>query len=56
MQLSADSETSPADRRRNKDVSVPLAVVYALEDGQILAGRIFWTVPVFLAQVGARGG
>ena len=37
----------------NKDVSVPLAVVYDLKDGQIVAGRVFWTVPVFLAQVGA---
>ena len=39
----------------NKDVDVPLAVVYDLRDGQIVAGRVFWTVPVFLAQVGAMG-
>jgi len=37
----------------NKDVSVPLAVVYDFRDGRISAGRVFWTVPVFLAQVGA---
>jgi steroid delta-isomerase-like uncharacterized protein len=36
-----------------KEVSVPLAVIYDFRDGQILAGRVFWTVPVFLAQVGA---
>jgi steroid delta-isomerase-like uncharacterized protein len=40
----------------NKDVSVPLAVIYDLRDGQIVAGRVFWTVPVFLAQVGALPG
>jgi len=37
----------------NKDVNVPLAVIYDFRDGQIIAGRVFWTVPVFLAQVGA---
>jgi len=37
----------------NKEVNVPLAVIYDFRDGQIAAGRVFWTVPVFLAQVGA---
>ena len=37
----------------NKEVNVPLAVIYDFRDGQIVAGRVFWTVPVFLAQVGA---
>ena len=40
----------------NKEVSVPLAVVYDLDDGQIVAARVFWTVPAFLAQVGALPG
>ncbi len=40
----------------NKDVDVPLVVIYDFRDGQIVAARIFWTVPVFLAQVGAMPG
>ena len=37
----------------DKEVNVPLAVIYDFQDGRIVAGRVFWTVPVFLAQVGA---
>jgi steroid delta-isomerase-like uncharacterized protein len=38
-----------------KEVSVPLAVVYDLSDGQIVEGRIYFETPAFLAQVGALG-
>ena len=36
-----------------KEVNVPLALWYALRDGQIVEGRIYWETPAFLAQVGA---
>ena len=36
-----------------KDVRVPLAVHYDLRDGEIIEGRVYFEVPVFLAQVGA---
>jgi steroid delta-isomerase-like uncharacterized protein len=38
-----------------KEVRVPLAVIYDLRDGQIVEGRVYFEVPVFLAQVGATG-
>jgi steroid delta-isomerase-like uncharacterized protein len=38
-----------------KDVRVPLAVAYDLEDGQIVRGRVYFEIPAFLAQVGALG-
>jgi steroid delta-isomerase-like uncharacterized protein len=36
-----------------KDVNVPLAVSYDLEDGKVVAGRVYFETPAFLAQVGA---
>jgi steroid delta-isomerase-like uncharacterized protein len=36
-----------------KDVNVPLAVAYDLEDGKVVRGRIYFETPAFLAQVGA---
>ena len=36
-----------------KEVRVPFAVHYDLADGLIVAGRVYFEVPVFLAQVGA---
>jgi steroid delta-isomerase-like uncharacterized protein len=36
-----------------KDVNVPLAVAYDLEDGKVVAGRVYFETPAFLAQVGA---
>ena len=36
-----------------KDVRVPLAVSYDLEDGKVVAGRVYFETPAFLAQVGA---
>lgn len=37
----------------NKDVRVPLVVVYDVRDGQIVEGRIYFQVPAFFAQVAA---
>ena len=39
-----------------KDVRVPFAVHYDLRDGEIVEGRVYFEVPVFLAQVGAIPG
>ena len=36
-----------------KDVNVPLAVSYDLEDGKVVRGRVYFETPAFLAQVGA---
>ena len=36
-----------------KDVNVPLAVAYDLEDGKVVRGRVYFETPAFLAQVGA---
>jgi steroid delta-isomerase-like uncharacterized protein len=36
-----------------KDVRVPLAVAYDLEAGKVTAGRVYFEIPAFLAQVGA---
>jgi len=36
-----------------KEINVPFTVWYALRDGQIVEGRIYWETPAFLAQVGA---
>jgi len=36
-----------------KDVNVPLAVAYDLEDGRVVRGRVYFETPAFLAQVGA---
>jgi steroid delta-isomerase-like uncharacterized protein len=38
-----------------KDVNVPLAVAYDLEDGKVVRGRVYFETPAFLAQVGALG-
>ncbi len=39
----------------NRDVHVPLAVVYDLKDGQIKRGRVYIEMPVLIAQLtGAR--
>jgi steroid delta-isomerase-like uncharacterized protein len=35
-----------------KDVSVPLAVLYDLENDQIKRGRVYFEMPVLLAQLG----
>lgn len=35
----------------NKDVRIPLAVVYDLEDGMIKEGRIYFELPALLAQL-----
>ena len=35
-----------------KDVRVPLCVVYDVDDGAITAGRVYFEVPVLLAQLG----
>ena len=37
----------------NKQVRVPICVVYDLENDQIKRGRVYFEVPVFLQQVGA---
>ena len=37
----------------DREVRVPLAVVYDFRDGQIVRGRVYFEVPAFLAQVGA---
>ncbi len=39
-----------------KDVRVPFAVHYDLRDGEVVEGRVYFEVPVFLAQVGAIPG
>jgi steroid delta-isomerase-like uncharacterized protein len=36
-----------------KEFRVPIAVTYDLAGGQITAGRIYFAVPAFLAQIGA---
>jgi steroid delta-isomerase-like uncharacterized protein len=36
-----------------KDVNVPLAVAYDLEDGRVVRGRVYFETPAFLGQVGA---
>ena len=36
-----------------REFRVPLCVTYDFRDGQIAAGRIYFAVPAFLAQVGA---
>jgi steroid delta-isomerase-like uncharacterized protein len=38
-----------------KNVNVPLAVAYDLEDGKVVRGRVYFETPAFLAQVGALG-
>ncbi|HLX34055.1 MAG TPA: ester cyclase [Candidatus Limnocylindrales bacterium] len=38
-----------------KEVRVPLAVAYDLEDGKVVRGRVYFETPAFLAQVGALG-
>jgi len=38
-----------------KEVRIPFAVVYDVRDGQIVEGRVYFEIPVFLAQVGATG-
>lgn len=35
----------------NKDVRVPLCVVYDLEDNKITQGRIYFEIPVLMAQL-----
>jgi len=37
----------------NKEVRVPLCVVYDVENDKIRRGRVYFEVPAFLAQVGA---
>ena len=39
----------------NKQVRVPLCVVYDIEGEKIKRGRVYFEVPAFLAQVGAQG-
>ena len=36
-----------------KQVNVPLAVAYDLEDGKVVRGRVYFEIPAFLAQVSA---
>jgi steroid delta-isomerase-like uncharacterized protein len=36
-----------------KEVRVPLAVAYDVENGRLTRGRVYFETPVFLAQVGA---
>jgi predicted ester cyclase len=36
-----------------RDVRVPLCVCYDLRDGKIVEGRVYFEIPVFLAQVSA---
>ncbi len=38
-----------------RDIRVPICVTYDFKDGRITAGRIYFAVPAFLAQVGALG-
>jgi predicted ester cyclase len=38
------------------EVRVPFAVHYDVRDGEIVEGRVYFEVPVFLAQVGALPG
>jgi steroid delta-isomerase-like uncharacterized protein len=40
----------------NKEVNVPLCVVYDLENDKIKRGRVYFEIPAFLAQVGAMPG
>ena len=40
----------------NKEVRVPLCVVYDIEGEKIKRGRVYFEVPAFLAQVGAMPG
>jgi steroid delta-isomerase-like uncharacterized protein len=40
----------------NKEVRVPLCVVYDVEDDKVKRGRVYFEGPVFLAQVGAMPG
>jgi steroid delta-isomerase-like uncharacterized protein len=35
-----------------REVKVPLAVAYDLEDGKVVRGRVYFETPAFLAQVG----
>jgi len=37
----------------NKEIRVPLCVVYDVENDKITRGRVYFEVPAFLAQVGA---
>lgn len=39
-----------------KEVRVPLAVVYDLDDGKISQGRIYFEMPVLMRQLGVPGG
>lgn len=36
----------------NKDVRVPLCVVYDVADGRITEGRVYFEAPALLAQLG----
>ena len=36
----------------NKDVRVPLCVVYDIEDGKIKRGRVYFVMPVLMKQLG----
>ena len=38
-----------------REVRVPLCVCYDLRDGKIAEGRVYFEIPVFLAQVSAPG-
>jgi steroid delta-isomerase-like uncharacterized protein len=38
----------------NRDVRVPLCVVYDLEDGMIKRGRVYFEVPALMQQLGAE--
>ena len=39
----------------NREVRVPLCVVYDLADGKIKRGRVYLEMPVLMRQLGARG-
>lgn len=40
----------------NKDVRVPLCVVYDVADGEITAGRVYFEIPALMAQLGESSG
>jgi len=39
----------------NRDVRVPICVVYDLADGKIKRGRVYFEIPVLMNQLGAAG-
>jgi predicted ester cyclase len=40
----------------NKDVQVPLCVVYDLDNNQIIRGRVYFEMPALFQQLGDPGG